>query len=168
MKKHKYKAWIYSAPFLAMIGLMIVIPLIYTVAISFTNMSVYHWKDYHLIGFSNYLKTLFTFDSGFLSALLRTLLWTVVSMSLQLILGFLIALGLNTKGLRLSRLYKTLLIVPWAMPSYVSILLWRMGIFNTEFGLLNQVLKYIGLKPINFLATNQAGYICILEYERLL
>ena len=162
MKRGKKKAWIYSMPFLIIIGLMIVVPLLYTVEISFTNMSIYHWKDYHFVGLDNYKKALLTFDSGFLPAFFRTLLWTVSSMALQLAFGFFIAIGLNAKGLKLRRVYKTLLIVPWAMPAYVSILLWRMGIFNTEFGLFNQILKQIGAKPVNFLSTNSMAFISCL------
>ncbi len=162
MRKEKCKAWLYSTPFLLMVGLMIVVPLIYTIYISFTNMSVYHWKDFHFIGIENYKKALFAFDSGFLPALLRTILWTVVNMGLQLGIGFFIALGLNAKGLKMRRVYKTLLIVPWAMPAYVSILLWRMGIFNTEFGLFNQILKTMGLHSINFLATDVIAFISCL------
>ena len=162
MKRGKKKAWFYSMPFLIIVGLMIVVPLLYTVEISFTNMSIYHWKDYHCVGLDNYKKALLAFDPGFLPAFLRTLLWTVSSMALQLIFGFFIAVGLNAKGLKLRRVYKTLLIVPWAMPAYVSILLWRMGIFNTEFGLFNQILKQIGGKPVNFLSTNGMAFISCL------
>ena len=68
MKRGKKKAWIYSMPFLVIVGLMIVVPLLYTVEISFTNMSIYHWKDYHFVGLDNYKKALLTFDSGFLPA----------------------------------------------------------------------------------------------------
>ena len=97
MKRGKKKAWFYSMPFLIIVGLMIVVPLLYTVEISFTNMSIYHWKDYHCVGLDNYKKALLAFDSGFLPAFLRTLLWTVSSMALQLIFGFFIAVGLNAK-----------------------------------------------------------------------
>lgn len=77
MKRGKKKAWFYSMPFLIIVGLMIVVPLLYTVEISFTNMSIYHWKDYQCVGLDNYKKALLAFDSGFLPAFLRTLLWTV-------------------------------------------------------------------------------------------
>jgi len=73
MKRGKKKAWFYSMPFLIIVGLMIVVPLLYTVEISFTNMSIYHWKDYHCVGLDNYKKALLAFDSGFLPAFLRTL-----------------------------------------------------------------------------------------------
>ena len=100
MKRGKKKAWFYSMPFLIIVGLMIVVPLLYTVEISFTNMSIYHWKDYHCVGLDNYKKALLAFDSGFLPAFLRTLLWTVSSMALQLIFGFFVAVGLNAEGIK--------------------------------------------------------------------
>lgn len=163
MKRKHLKSWLYSMPFLIVVGLIIVLPLIYTVYISFTNMSIYHWNDYRFIGIENYIKAIFTFDAGFPPALVRTILWTAVNMFLQIAIGFLIALGLNAKGLKLKRVYKTFLIVPWAMPAYVSILLWRMGIFNTEFGLFNQILKSLNATPINFLSTNLAAFLsCVL------
>ena len=61
MKRGKKKAWFYSMPFLIIVGLMIVVPLLYTVEISFTNMSIYHWKDYHCVGLDNYKKALQSF-----------------------------------------------------------------------------------------------------------
>lgn len=160
--QRKAKPWLYSGPFLIAVVLIVVIPLFYMVYISFTNMSIYHWLEYQSIGAENYKKALLAFDSGFLPALLRTLLWTAVNMVLQLFLAFLIALGLNVQGLRLRRLYKTLLVFPWAMPAYVSILLWRMGMFNTEFGFLNQFLKTWGLKPVNFLSSAPAAFLSCL------
>src|SRR5699024_2486693 len=68
-------------------------------------------------------------------------------------------LGLNAPKLRLSRLYKTLLMVPWAMPAYISILLWRVGMFNTELGLLNKWLAALGLGKFDFLANNTAAFL---------
>ncbi|MDO4811882.1 MAG: sugar ABC transporter permease [Eubacteriales bacterium] len=121
-------------------------------------MSMYHWTDYKVIGFSNYVRALFKFDSGFLSALLTTLVWTALNMVIQIVVGFFIALGLNTPGLKLKRLYKTLLIVPWAVPAYISILLWRVGMFNTEFGVLNKILTLLGTSKVDFLAGNVIAF----------
>ena len=139
MEKKKRKEWArsyaWSAPSLLLIGLMVVFPILYTFYISLTNMNVYHWFDFTLVGLDNYIRALFVFDSGFLSALLATILWTVVSMILQLVIAFLLANLLNIEKLRLRKLYKTVLMFPWAMPGYVGILLWKTGMFNTQFGL---------------------------------
>ena len=154
------KPWLYSAPALLLILIVVVFPIGYTAYISLTNMNLYHWADFRVIGLSNYVRALFKFDSGFLGALFTTLLWTVVNMALQLFCGFWIALGLNAKGLRLRRLYKTLLMFPWAMPGYVSILLWKTGMFNTQFGLLNQRMEKLGLETMRWLSSDVSAFIC--------
>lgn len=159
----RLKPWLHQIPFLVFILLLVVFPLVYTLYISFTNMSVYHWQNFRFIAFNNYMRALFKLDSGFFPVVLRTVLWTCLNLVLMLFIGFMIALALNVQGLKLKRVYKTLLIFPWAMPGYVSILLWRMGMFNTEFGFINQLMKSIGLAPVNFLASNSTAFIsCVI------
>ena len=157
--KLNWKPWFYCVPALLLILIVIVFPIAYTGYISLTNMNLYHWTDYEIIGFGNYARALFKFDSGFLSALATTLVWTALNMAIQIGLGFLIALGLNAPGLRLKRVYKTLLMVPWAVPAYISILLWRVGMFNTEFGILNKLLSALGFGKVDFLAGNGIAFV---------
>ena len=114
-------------PSLLLIALMVVFPIAYTGYISLTNMNVYHWFDFTIVGLENYWRALFVFDSGFLSALVATIVWTVVNMVLQLIIAYVLSALLNIQKLRLRKVYKTLLMFPWAMPGYVSILLWKTG-----------------------------------------
>lgn len=161
-RSNKTLPWIYSLPALILVGIIVVFPIIYTGYISLTNMNLYHWFDFEVIGLSNYERALLKLDSGFLSALFTTLIWTAVNMVLQVVLAYFIALALNAEGLRLSRLYKTLLMFPWAMPAYVSILLWRVGMYNTEFGLINKILTTAGLDKINFLSKNVPAFLSCL------
>ena len=151
-------AW--SAPSLLLIALMVVFPIGYTAYISLTNMNVYHWFDFSLIGFDNYVRALFVFDSGFLSALLATILWTVVSMILQLVIAFCLVSLLNLPSLKGRKVYKTLLMFPWAMPGYVSILLWKTGMFNTQFGLLNQWMEKLGHEAVRWLSSDVSAFLC--------
>ena len=164
MKNKKRRDWLFSylwsAPSLILIGLIVVFPIIYTAYISLTNMSVYHWFDYRVIGLSNYTRALFVFDSGFLGALLATILWTAVNMLIQLVLAFVLASLLNVQKLKLRKLYKTLLMFPWAMPGYVSILLWKTGIFNTQFGLLNQWMEKLGHQAVRWLSSDVSAFVC--------
>jgi signal transduction histidine kinase len=67
MNRKGKKAYLYAAPSLLLIGVIVLFPILYTGYISFTNMNVYHWFDYSVIGFKNYIKALFVFDSGFLN-----------------------------------------------------------------------------------------------------
>ena len=160
-KKHQeaVRAYIWSAPSLALILLIVIFPILYTGYISLTNMNVYHWNNYEIIGLKNYKEALLVFDNGFISALFVTVLWTVVNMAAQLVIAFIMASLLNIKRLRLRNVYKTLLIFPWAMPGYVSILLWKTGMFNSQFGLLNQFLVKIGLEPIRWLNSNAMAFL---------
>ena len=159
-RKSILRSYLVSGPPLLLIALIVVFPILYTFYISLTNMSVYHWFDYTLIGLDNYWRALFVFDSGFLSALLATVLWTAVNMALQLVIAFLLASALNVKKLRLRKVYKTLLMFPWAMPGYVSILLWKTGMFNSEFGLLNQWMEALGREAVRWLSTDVSAFIC--------
>ncbi len=155
-----FYSYAWSTPSLLLIALMVVFPILYTGYISLTNMNVYHWFDFTIVGLDNYLRALFVFDSGFLSALLATILWTAVNMVLQLIIAFVLASLLNIQKLRLRKLYKTLLMFPWAMPGYVSILLWKTGMFNTQFGLLNQWMEKLGLEAVRWLSSDLSAFIC--------
>ena len=157
--KKKIAVWLNALPAIVLIGAIIVFPILYTGYISLTNMNLFHWDSYEFIGISNYARALFKVDSGFLIAILTTLLWTALNMVLQVVIAFFLALGLNAPGLTLKNVYKTLLMFPWAMPAYVSILLWKVGIYNTEFGLANKVLVALGFEKMNYLSENIPAFL---------
>ena len=159
-KRDTLISYAWSSPSLVLIALMVVFPILYTAYISLTNMNVYHWFDFTIIGLENYIRALFVFDSGFLSALLATILWTAVNMVLQLVIAFVLVSLLNIQKLKLRKLYKTLLMFPWAMPGYVSILLWKTGMFNTQFGLLNQWMEKLGRETVRWLSNDVSAFIC--------
>lgn len=159
-KRDTLISYAWSSPSLILIALMVVFPILYTAYISLTNMNVYHWFDFTIIGLENYFRALFVFDSGFLSALFATILWTVVNMILQLVIAFVLVTLLNIQKLKLRKLYKTLLMFPWAMPGYVSILLWKTGMFNTQFGLLNQWMEKLGQETVRWLSNDVSAFIC--------
>lgn len=159
-KKRYLQSYAWSAPSLVLIGLMVVFPILYTFYISLTNMNVYHWFDFTVVGLDNYVRALFVFDSGFLSALLATVGWAAVNMALQLVIAFVLANLLNIRQLRLRKLYKTILMFPWAMPGYVGILLWKTGMFNTQFGLLNQWMQRLGFAAVRWLSSDISAFLC--------
>lgn len=158
-KKHYLAPYLYSLPSLLIITIVVVFPILYTGYISTTNMNVYHWYNYTIIGLANYKKAILAANSGFFRAILVTILWTVVNIIAQVLIAFLLALLLNVKKLKLKNLYKTILMFPWAMPGYVSILLWKTGMFNTSFGLLNQWLKKLGYQPVNWLSHDVMAFV---------
>lgn len=96
------------------------------------------WRD--LAWFANYSR-LFT-DERVRDPLVTVFIWTIVFASLTVItqfaFGLLLALALN-KPIRGRRIYRSILVLPYAMPSVMSILIWG-GMFNTEFGAINEIL----------------------------
>ena len=162
MGKRKYGAFyagLALAPALTLIGLIVVFPILYTGYISLTNMNIYNWFTFKIIGLRNYASALFVFDSGFLSALGVTVLWTALNMIFQLVTAFIMASLLNIEKLKYRKIYKTLLMFPWAMPGYVSILLWKNGMFNSQFGLLNQWIERLGLEPVRWLSGDVSAFL---------
>ncbi|MEG0305724.1 MAG: sugar ABC transporter permease, partial [Oscillospiraceae bacterium] len=158
-KKQTLYSYLCAAPSLILITLIVVFPILYTFYISFTNMNVYNWFNAKFIGFQNYIKALFVFDGGFISALLLTIVWTILNMAFQLVIAFMLASLLNVKVLKHRKIYKTILMFPWAMPGYVSILLWKTGMFNSQFGLLNQWLANMGFDNVRWLGDNTLAFI---------
>lgn len=153
-------SYLVSLPSLLLIGLIVVFPILYTGYISLTNMNTYHWFSFSFIGLENYRRALFMFDSGFLAALGNTVVWTVVNMVLQLVIAFVLANLLNVRRLPLRNLYKTVLMFPWAMPGYVSILLWKTGMFNSQFGLLTQWMERLSGQAIRWLQGDVSAFLC--------
>jgi len=90
--------------------------------------------------FSNYAKLVT--DDKVRGPFIRVFIWTVIFAVLTVLtsfaFGLLVALALN-KGMRGRRMYRSILILPYAMPSLMSILIWA-GMFDTEFGAINNIL----------------------------
>ncbi len=158
----KLTPYLNSLPALILISLIILFPIGYTFYISITNMNIFNWFEFNVVGLVNYERALFVLDSGFFRAAFITLIWTGLNMVLQLLIAFIIASLLNHRDIQLKGLYKTLLLIPWAIPGYVSILLWRTGMFNTQFGLLNQWLRAFNVAPVQWLSTEWLAFTSML------
>ena len=96
------------------------------------------WRD--PAWFTNYIRLVS--DERVRDPLISVFIWTVVFATLtvltQFSFGLLLALALN-KPIRGRRIYRSILVLPYAMPSVMSILIWG-GMFNTEFGAVNEIL----------------------------
>jgi ABC-type sugar transport system permease subunit len=116
------------------------------------------------VGLANYLR--FFRDPLYHQAFVRVFAWTVTWAVLTVVLSFALGLGLaillNDRGLRFRKLYRSLLIVPYAIPAFISILIWR-GFFNTEVGLFNQFLSQtFGVRVPWLTSPFWARFACIL------
>lgn len=160
--KKKVMPYLYITPSLVGILVIVVLPILYCVYISLTNMNMYHWRSYEFVGLESYIKVLKGLDGEFYAVLLRTIVWTVINIVLQVALGLFLAMLLNIKEVKFKGIMRTLLILPWAVPGYISSLIWK-GMFNYDFGMVNTLLAKLGLHRIEWLTSPTYGMIaCII------
>jgi len=128
---------------------VIVYPFIYNVIISLSNMSLRHFRDWRIIGLRQYVKVFS--EEIFYSVFFKTLIWTFVNVSFHVVIGVFLALMLNKKSLKFKPIFRTLLILPWAIPQVITALTWR-SMFNFEYGAINIfIAKYLNLSPVEWL-----------------
>jgi len=134
-------AWILIIPALLIILGVTLWPILYTFVLSFYNAPTGINQVRTFVGLGNYLTMIN--DQIFWETIGRSLYFTVVSVSIELLLGLAIAQLIHSrpwgwKFLRFS------LIIPWAVPTIVNGAMWR-WIYNADFGALNGLLMQLGL-----------------------
>lgn len=94
------------------------------------------------IGFKNFTKLIRSpqISGPFLRVFGWTFLWAFLSVITTFTLGLALAMLLNDPYLKLRKIYRTLLIIPYSIPGFISALIWR-GFFNTEMGIVNRILN---------------------------
>lgn len=152
-------AYLYILPALLVMFLVIIWPFIYNVVVSFSNMNLINFHNWKLIGFDNYLDVVF--DTTFWYFFAKTLLWTFSNVFFHVTLGVLLAVILNNK-IPGQGLFRILIILPWAVPQYITALTWR-GMFNYEYGAINLLLGQFGMEPLQWLSTEWGAFsACLL------
>ncbi|MFB6491319.1 MAG: carbohydrate ABC transporter permease [Thermoproteus sp. AZ2] len=139
--------YLYFIPLIALIIFLTIYPISFTIYISFTSFNLYHFFKYSWVGLSNYISVLASED--FRQVLLNTAIWTVGSLLPMMAAGFVLALVLNQKDLRGRNVFYSLLLVPWAFPAFISLIVWQ-GMWNWKYGIVNKILSIFGVKPIDW------------------
>lgn len=134
--------YLMTGPGLALLIFTVVFPLLFAIALAFTNYNLYNSPPRNLVewvGFENFQK-LFTVNlwkDTFLSVFSWTIVWTIVATTFQIVLGLFLAVLVNDKRVKFKKLIRTILILPWAVPGFVSILIFA-AMFNDQFGAINR------------------------------
>lgn len=130
------------APALTVIALVAIFPLGWTVWESLHRHDLrLPWLGQPFVGLGNYVRIVH--DSRFWGALGHTALFTVVSVSLELVLGLIFALAMN-RAFRGRGIVRVAVLVPWAIPTVVAALLWRF-LFDSQAGIANVLLTQAGV-----------------------
>ncbi len=157
--KHKWKAWLYLAPAIALL-------LIFTVWPIFNTLRMAFWNDYSImkdlggtltfqLGIKNFAKVI-TYQ-GFIDCLKNTMLLTVLTVPISTLLALLIAVCLNSIK-PLQRLLQTIFFLPYVTNSIAIGMVFEamfnivnFGTNNPSYGIINNILGIFGIDPINWL-----------------
>lgn len=142
--------YLISGPSLIMLIFTVVFPILFSFALAFTNYNLYNSPPAKLVswvGFETF-KNIFTVDiwrTTFFDVLGWTVVWTLCATILQVSLGIFLAVVVHQKDVKFKKLIRTILILPWAVPGFVTILIFA-GMFNDTFGVINTtILPMLGL-----------------------
>ncbi len=143
-------AWAFLAPWMAGVVLFLGIPMVVMLGISFTDWSLSSRP--HFVGLDNYISMVS--DRKFLQSLSVTVRYTLLSVPLLLVLGLGLSLLLNLR-VRGIGVFRTIMFIPSVIAGVAVAVLW-LQILNPEFGMLNQLLRSIGISdPPRWLASQE-------------
>jgi arabinogalactan oligomer/maltooligosaccharide transport system permease protein len=180
LRKHR-QAYAYTFPALFGMLLLVFLPFLYGAVLSFSDMSLYTSQapigdlfSKLWVGLKNFTDILGDFHVATSTAaglvwnyqniywtLGITIIWTVANVAYGVGMGLFLALILNTKGLLARPIYRVIFILPWAMPNYITALIWK-GMFHQQFGVFNQIIQMFGGTPVSwFEKTSTSLFACI-------
>lgn len=154
LRRHR-GAYLAIAPALSGLLVLVGIPFVFGVALS-----LFHHEHgrFSFVGFDNFMDIARAAQSeGFRPGTLPyslaiTVLWTAANVSLHLGLGLILALLLRRVGTGAARIYRVILIIPWAVPSYLTALIFR-SMFDPDTGALNRLLGLEGFSWMHHTST---------------
>ncbi len=160
---HRF-AYAYITPAASGMLLLVFVPFAYGVLLGFFNHS---HGTYTFVGLDNFIEILSGGDRplshplNFYFTLGVTILWTASNIILHVSIGLALALLLKDPLLRFKGVYRVLLILPWAVPNYITALIWK-GMFHQQYGAVNHLLSLIGIENISWFSSFSTAFIANL------
>ncbi len=161
MRERMWVAYAFLAPVVVVMAVIVVYPLIGSIVSSFTNLdrsnaaTVFRPGSEQFVGLGNYVTVLTSEE--FRGRLGWTVIWTAVNVFFHFTIGLGLALLLNQR-FRGRTVYRLILMLPWAVPAFISAVSWRY-IFNGQYGVLNLFLDGFGIDGPNWLSDPFWAYV---------
>lgn len=144
-------AYLYILPAFVVLAFITFYPIGYQFWMSVTDFQLKHLRLLNpgYVGLDNFVNVLVrglpVTNYDFLRLLVFNLVWTFINVFLHVTIGILIAMALNTEGLPGKRIYRSLFVIPWALPSLVSGMIWA-NMWHDKFGAINLLLQELALR----------------------
>jgi len=157
----KLTPYLLILPTLGWVFFVVIYPAVFNIALSFSNIR-YGTEHFRFVGLNIYAYILFE-EARFWHAFVNTLIWTAGNLLLQTAIGLGGALLLN-QAFRGREVLRSLIILPWVIPTIVASLIWR-WILEPDLGILNNLLYYFGIlrgKPIVYLGSPDLAMLSVM------
>jgi ABC-type sugar transport system permease subunit len=154
MRRHRIAVGFLSPAAISML-ILVAVPFLIGIALGFYD---YNDGTYTFVSLRNFGELLsggghsLVDPLNFWFILGVTVLWTVCNVMLHVTIGVLLALALSRKWLRGKGVFRMLLILPWAIPNYITALIWK-GMFTGESGAINSILHAFGLSDVSWFSS---------------
>jgi arabinogalactan oligomer / maltooligosaccharide transport system permease protein len=109
--------------------------------------SIARYNEFGFLGLRNFQEIFRGAGRSLIPVFLWNVLFAVSTVLINTVVGVFLAVLLNNPNLRFRALYRTLLIIPWALPTVITIQVWR-GFLNQNFGAINRLLMLFDLTPV--------------------
>jgi arabinogalactan oligomer/maltooligosaccharide transport system permease protein len=143
-------AYLYILPAAVIMALITFYPIAYQLWLSVTDFTLRDLRTMapEFVGLKNYIDAIITglpvANYNFLRILVFNIFWTFVNVFLHVTIGIGVAVALNSEGLPGKRIYRSLFVIPWALPSLVAGMIWA-NMWHDRFGAINLLLQELGL-----------------------
>ncbi len=144
-RREEITGWLFISPIVLGLLLWTLFPMIASLALSFTDFKMVDTPKW--VGTRNYVR-MFTRDPDFYQALRVTFSFVAMQLPVGLAVALAGALLLNS-GVQGMTVFRTFFYLPSVVPVVATSLVWS-WMLNLDFGLVNQLLKAVGLAPVNF------------------
>jgi multiple sugar transport system permease protein len=140
-------------PTILVVGVLVVFPLLWNLALSFQDARLLNIRNTSLIGFDATLKNYQTVlsDNTFWPTLRTTFIYTIAGSIVSIVMGLWAALALQ-KAFRGRGIIRGLVLFPYVVPVIAAAFVWQV-MLNPQFGIVNEFLGKIGIPAIDFLRT---------------
>ena len=164
MTRQERAAWLFSAPVLAIIALVLILPTALAMALSITDYSIYalaDWTNLRFVGLDNFIDLFST--PLFWRAIGNTALFAVLGVPMAIGASLAVALLLNDVTVRWKPLWRVLLFAPYVTSIVATAVVWRF-LFNERSGLINRTLAVAGVAPVDWLGNPHTSVPAILIF----
>ncbi len=151
-RKESIVAWLMLAPLFFLLSMFYIFPVFHNIYLSLTNYSGVNLRDYGIVGLSNYVEIFSTGINGLVSMIIWTVAFAATVVGLSFLAGTVLAVVLDKVKVRIAKIYKIVFILPWVVPSVITLLMWR-GMLESD-GLVNRLLGIMGMPPVPWLTSS--------------